>query len=151
VEDSPVAGQASTTNSVAVRDVSSPDAEDNLKRLRLVKAQLEQRSAKIQQNVLDSLNRIDRCISCHIGIEDKRLHDLEAPYKSHSGKHLVWHPVEKFGCTVCHGGQGLATNFTDVAHGDIKHWDKPIPPKALLQTSCGKCHLDMEVPESPLV
>lgn len=130
---------------------AEPAAEDNLKRLRLVKAQLEQRGTKIQQVVLDSLNRIDRCTSCHIGIEDKRLQDLKAPYKSHSGKYLAWHPVEKFGCTVCHGGQGLATNFMDAAHGDIKHWGKPLISKALLQASCGKCHLDMEVPESSLV
>ena len=132
-------------------DESSTDAESNLKRLRLVKAQLEQRGTKIQQIVLDSLKKIDRCTSCHIGIEDKRLHDLEAPYKSHSKKYLVWHPIEKFGCTICHGGQGLATNFKDAAHGDIKHWDKPLIPKERLQASCGKCHLDMEVPESPLV
>ena len=132
-------------------DVSNPVVEDNLKRLRLVKAQLEQRETKIQQIVLNSLNRIDRCTSCHIGIEDKRLHDIKEPYKSHSGKYLVWHPVEKFGCTACHDGQGLATNFMDAAHGDIMHWDKPITPTALLQTSCGKCHLDKTVPHASLL
>ncbi len=132
-------------------DVSNPAAEDNLKRLRLIKGQLEQRGTKIQQVVLDSLNRIDRCTSCHIGIEDKRLRDLKVPYKTHSRKYLFWHSVKKFGCTVCHGGQGLATNFIDAAHGDIKHWDKPLTPKVLLQTSCGKCHLDKTVPYASLL
>jgi mono/diheme cytochrome c family protein len=132
-------------------DVSNPAAEDNLKRLRLIKAQLEQRETKIQQVVLDSLNRIDRCTSCHIGMEDKSLQYLKVPLKTHSGQYLAWHPIEKYGCTTCHEGQGLATNYEDAAHNQISHWEKTMIPAGLTQISCGKCHLGKNVPYASLL
>ncbi len=35
------------------------------------------------------------------------------------------HPVEKFGCTSCHGGQGWAID-TEAAHGQVAHWEEPL-------------------------
>ena len=34
-------------------------------------------------------------------------------------------PVEKFGCTSCHGGQGWAVDTAD-AHGEVAHWEEPL-------------------------
>ena len=67
------------------------------------------------------------------------------------------HPTEKFGCTICHGGQGSATDFTLAAHTPndrkVKHewehalgwesshfWDYPMLPKRFVESSCLKCH-----------
>lgn len=101
--------------------------------------------AEIQQIYLGTLKRIDRCTSCHIGVENTLLEKVEAPLGSHSGEHLKNHPVEKFGCTVCHYGQGRATNMKE-AHGTGRetHWDFPIIPLQYIQSSCAQCH-DIEM------
>ena len=48
--------------------------------------------------------------------------------------------MEKFGCTVCHRGQGAAINFADAKAEDV-HWDYPLLPAELTQASCGLCHV----------
>jgi len=63
-----------------------------------------------QQIYLSTLNQVDRCMNCHIGVENPLMADEEVPYKKHSGRYLENHPISKFGCTVCHEGQGRATN-----------------------------------------
>ncbi len=100
---------------------------------------------KIQQIYLSSLKRIDRCTSCHIGVENPLMADAEIVYKQHSGNYLQDHPINKFGCTICHKGQGLATNLKE-AHGAGRdtHWDYPILPLKYVQSTCAVCHdLDM--------
>jgi hypothetical protein len=72
---------------------------------------------EIQQTWLPSIGRVDRCTTCHMGVENKELFaDAPQPYKAHPGKYLEWHPVNKFGCTICHHGQGLSTEFAYAAH-----------------------------------
>jgi cbb3-type cytochrome oxidase cytochrome c subunit len=70
------------------------------------------------------------------------------------------HPKEKFGCTICHGGQGSATDFNLAshtpndatqkrrwAHGigwESNHfWDFPMLPARFVESSCVKCHHQM--------
>jgi len=103
---------------------------------------------EIRQIFLPQLNRIDRCTSCHLGVEDPRFSDATSPFKTHPD--FQQHPFEKFGCTVCHGGQGRATTVKD-AHGKVLHWEEPMLPPYLIQSSCGKCHLDQTVSEAPLL
>jgi DMSO reductase family type II enzyme heme b subunit len=95
----------------------------------------------IQQIYLGSLKRTDRCINCHMGVENPLMADAEIPYKQHSGNYLKDHPVDKFGCTICHYGQGRATNMR-AAHGKGRdtHWDYPIVPLKYIQSSCAQCH-----------
>jgi cytochrome c2 len=67
------------------------------------------------------------------------------------------HPAEKFGCTICHSGQGSATEFTLAAHTpndaaqahewkktegwERSHfWDFPMLPRRFIESSCLKCH-----------
>jgi mono/diheme cytochrome c family protein/cbb3-type cytochrome oxidase cytochrome c subunit len=67
------------------------------------------------------------------------------------------HPMEKFGCSACHSGQGSATDFTLAAHTPNvakqrehwidKHdwepqhmWDFPMLPQRFIESSCLKCH-----------
>ena len=96
----------------------------------------------IKQVIVKDLNRVDRCTTCHIAIDKPQLELGEEPYKAHPGKYLQWHPVDKFGCPVCHGGQGLATE-TKAAHGDVAHWEEPLLRGPLVQASCRTCHGDL--------
>lgn len=96
---------------------------------------------KMQQIYLEGLNTVDRCTSCHLGVENPLMADAPVPFRMHSGGYLKNHPVERFGCTVCHHGQGRATNKKE-AHGigHETHWGSPILEKDFVQTSCAMCH-----------
>lgn len=129
--------------------------EETLARMRMVREQVLSMPVKIQQIQIDVLGRVDRCTTCHAGIEDTNLAEQENPYRGHPGKYLQWHDIGKFGCTVCHEGQGLSTDYTHAAHRPLRGldrpWQKAILPRYLIQSSCGKCHLDKEVPFAPLL
>jgi mono/diheme cytochrome c family protein len=91
------------------------------------------------------LNRTDRCITCHAGIDDVKLAKAPVPFRSHS---QIPHDFASFGCTICHNGQGLATNFPE-AHLPSAFWDKPVLPNRYLESSCGRCHIDENLRLTP--
>lgn len=97
----------------------------------------------IKQFIISDLGTVDRCTTCHVAIDKPQLALAEEPFTAHPGKMLEWHPIEKFGCTTCHGGQGLATDV-NAAHGDVEHWDKPLLRGDLVQASCYQCHGDIQ-------
>ena len=137
--------------------------------------------------------RYDRCMTCHQGIDrigyDKtgdggKMPEVFAAHPSlttgattidpkgkvvTAGLYLDGngpHPVNSFGCTVCHGGQGSGTDFTFASHtpntlkqGEEWHeehgwhsfhfWDYPMLPKRFVESSCLKCHHDVtDVPDA---
>ncbi|MCI0616977.1 c-type cytochrome [bacterium] len=111
----------------------------------------------IQQIWIKDLGEVDRCTTCHQGIQWKGLENVEEPYRSHPKEILKNHPIEKFGCVACHGGQGYATDM-EAAHGTVEHWENPLlgnelsdlylvrDKKALMQMNCNSCHrYDREV------
>ena len=68
--------------------------------------------------------------------------DIPAVFRTHpqSDSLLAKHPVERFGCTPCHGGQGLALTAA-AAHGDgDPHWLDPLVERSLLESRCRACH-----------
>lgn len=129
--------------------------------------------------------RFDRCTTCHLGI-DRVGYDTMAdgtspmPLVFHSHPFLTDgttyvdpkgkvmpaglyldsngpHPINSFGCTICHGGQGSGTDFTYASHTpddpeqrdewvrehgwrSIHFWDFPMQPRRFLESSCLKCH-----------
>jgi hypothetical protein len=96
----------------------------------------------VQQTYLPLAKRVDRCRTCHLGIDSQGLEKAPVPYQTHPEPTITWiHPIERFGCTLCHEGQGYALTKAE-AHGDVSRrlWSKPILPKEFLQASCGKCH-----------
>ena len=93
----------------------------------------------IKQLLVPSLDTVDRCTTCHLAIDRPQLALAEEPFTAHPGSLLQWHPPEQFGCTVCHGGQGLATEVA-AAHGDVKHWESPLLRGNFVQASCASCH-----------
>ncbi len=99
---------------------------------------------QIAQAVIPALNTVDRCVTCHAGIDDPRLADAKQPFRTHPGDYVKNHPVEQFGCTVCHRGQGRALMFEE-AKAEGHHWDYPLLPVELTQSSCAVCHTAGEV------
>ena len=98
---------------------------------------------EIKQIVVDEWGAVDRCTTCHLGIEDPLFAGAAQPFKTHPYPELLKkHPVEKYGCTICHGGQGLATTYRGAAHKGIEHWPVPMVAKGMMQSRCGVCHKD---------
>ena len=105
----------------------------------------------LQQIWVEDLNRVDRCTTCHQGMEWKGLDNAAQPFKSHPQEILKKHPLNEFGCTACHGGQGFATDM-ESAHGFVEHWEEPLMGKqvsdlylikdrrAMMQMNCNACH-----------
>lgn len=110
------------------------------------RAQAERIPVQIRQIVLPALNRVDRCTSCHLAAEDPSYGGYPQPLAYHPLH--AQHPFEKFGCTVCHRGQGRATTVAD-AHGNPPHWDQPMLPLRYIQASCGQCHQAADNPGAP--
>lgn len=135
---------------------------------------------RIQQVVLEDLQddyhfakvqKVDRCTTCHLGIDQKGFEDAPQPFKTHPNLELYLgsnspHPVEKFGCTTCHGGNGHSVSFKDSAHTpqneaqkkewqkkyhwqELEKWDAKMLPANFTQSACAKCHHGVvEVPQA---
>ena len=131
--------------------------------------------------------RFDRCRTCHQNIDKTATGGLPAfpeghpstedvatwvsenkfpqPYATHSNTELFCtasspHPVAKFGCTICHDGQGSGTSFGNAEHtpdsphlADVWHeeygyhanhfWEYPMQPNRFAESTCIKCHHGM--------
>jgi mono/diheme cytochrome c family protein len=101
----------------------------------------------VRQRWIEQLNRIDRCESCHLGVEDPRFQDAPQPFKSHPD--FDRHSFERFGCTVCHSGQGLATSVAD-AHGPVKNWNRAMYNEDFMENSCSLCHGEYIQAQAPV-
>ena len=102
----------------------------------------------IRQRWLEKLNRVDRCETCHLGVDDPRFRNAPQPYRTHPDPDR--HTFEKFGCTVCHGGQGLATSVED-AHGPTENWNRAIYHENFLENSCSLCHGEFISEQAPVL
>jgi cytochrome c2 len=116
--------------------------------------------------------KVDRCTTCHLGIDKKGYEKAPQPYTTHPNLELFLtgpHPMDKIGCTVCHQGRGRATGFVNAVHtpgtaeqekawgkytgSDTYHrlhyWDLPMMAKGQTESQCLKCHQGMvEVPKA---
>lgn len=94
---------------------------------------------ELRQVDLPQLGTVDRCVSCHVGIDNPAMAGAQQPFRAHDGAILQAHPLSDYGCTICHRGQGAATNFREAKAVDV-FWDYPLLPANLTQSSCGICH-----------
>jgi cytochrome c len=96
-------------------------------------------------------------------------YEVEPVFRTHPKRYdllVKSHPPEKFGCSVCHGGQGAQTKGVQRAefrHGvDDHHWNDPLTDEvpvlgkkykgALLESKCEKCHREeLTVNRAPLL
>ncbi len=137
-------------------------------------------SLRIQQVVLEDLyddyhftkvQKVDRCTTCHLGIDQKGFENAPQPFKTHPKLELFLsssspHPLEKVGCTVCHGGSGHSVSFVDSAHTPhseaqqkewqqkygwhaLEKWDAKMLPLSHVESSCTKCHRNVvDIPQA---
>jgi len=116
------------------RTILREKATDDRGRELLAKFRVEMKQASIP-----ALGTVDRCVSCHNGIDDPRMTDVPPPHRTHPGHILDKHPVDRFGCTVCHHGQGAAMSFNEAKAEDV-FWDYPLLPPELTEATCVTCH-----------
>lgn len=100
-------------------------------------------SVQLRQIVNPTLRSSDRCVSCHVsmgpGEQGVTGAKILIPHRP------VVHDPAEYGCTVCHGGQGQATEKAD-AHGDVHFWPEPMLPLRFSYAGCGTCHTPLRVP-----
>jgi cytochrome c2 len=126
---------------------------------------------KIDQIVIEDLKfdvnfqtipRVDRCGTCHKAIDKPGWEKDDAPFRTHPRLDLFLssrspHPMDQFGCTVCHSGWDRSVDFQLAYHtpkdeAEMKRWeesyhwepahrwDYPMLPMQYVEASCYKCH-----------
>lgn len=137
-------------------------------------------SLRVQQVVLSDIvmdlnfalvPKVDRCTSCHLGIDRTDYQEESPPFNSHPNLDLMVasaspHPKENFGCTGCHQGLDRATSFQLAAHSPasadlakawkkkyhwkkMEHWEYRMWPPEYVEASCNPCHSQQaEIPQA---
>ena len=111
------------------------------------------RSLQIKQFVLHDYDlnvwsqpsmRVDRCETCHMGINRAGFEDWPQPYTTHPKLASIFgnHDPEEFACTPCHDGQGPSLTVDEAHYGQPHHWDYPMLAKENIDLACQKCHFN---------
>jgi cytochrome c2 len=156
-------GFVTTVRNLPVLDLANPSLKVN-----------QIMPANLQDDVIFSgTPKVDRCTTCHLGIDKKGFENQPQPFTTHSNLAFYLqgpHPIDKVGCTSCHQGRGRATGFVNAVHipstaaqekewgkkyqgSDTYHpfhfWDYPMMAKGHTEAQCVKCHQGMvEVPRA---
>jgi mono/diheme cytochrome c family protein len=99
---------------------------------------------EIKQIQLNGDTVVERCVTCHLGYDNPAFQNFVAPLRTHSAI-LKSHPVERFGCVSCHGGEGRAVTTLE-AHGEGEVAAKPLLRGKYMQAACYNCHRDKTLP-----
>ncbi len=92
----------------------------------------------IQQIWIPDQGVVDRCTTCHLGLKEASLRDVQhQPFRPHPP---IPHSLTEFGCVTCHRGQGPAMTVQE-AHRSTLAWEEPILPAKYVEAGCGQCHL----------
>lgn len=105
--------------------------------------------AGLRQIWLTDLGRVDRCETCHLGIDDPAFMGAPKLFAAHPGAWLSTHPPERFGCTACHDGQGEATDYANAAHKPQPSVPRAMRPLETIEANCGRCHRALDPPDAP--
>jgi len=98
---------------------------------------------QLRQIVNANLGVTDRCVTCHVSMGPGDESVTGSPVLM-AHRSVVHDPAE-YGCTVCHGGQGLATEKAD-AHGAVHFWPEPMIPMRYSSSGCWTCHVPLGIP-----
>ena len=103
----------------------------------------------LDQIWIPEMNVVDRCTTCHQGMLQASLAgaSVPEPFRAHPPVAHVPQHVRDWGCTVCHRGQGPATEVAE-AHETTLAWEQPLLPTRYIQAACGTCH-HADIPETP--
>ncbi len=85
---------------------------------------------------------VDRCTTCHLGIQRKDLVDpsIPLPFRAH-GPGLRGHRPERIGCTACHGGNGRALDPGPAHRIPGLEARDPLMGEPHVQAACARCHV----------
>ena len=118
-------------------------------------------------NDVGGVGLTDRCQSCHMGMDPKYVpaaltltnadmgfrNPNNPPFSSHPDQQFFkWHPLDKFGCSPCHGGNGRGLDSVKIAHGRYEHWLWPLYYPENYEAGCQQCHsADAWTPDAPVL
>ncbi len=107
---------------------------------------MDQFPSDIKQIHVRQIDLVDRCESCHLGtrepVELTKASLGEAVFAGHPTRDLLKiHNPERFGCSPCHNGNGVATTSVIKAHGYYKHWLWPLFKQENIEAGCQQCHV----------
>jgi cytochrome c1/mono/diheme cytochrome c family protein len=114
---------------------------------------MESFKVEIRQIYVEEAGLVDRCESCHVGIREPvslTAADMggKQVFVSHPNRTLLnIHNPDRFGCSPCHNGNGLATASVEKGHGQYKHWLWPLFAKENSEAGCLQCHFGDRVLE----
>ncbi len=109
-----------------------------------------------QLHIQDTKNWVDRCETCHLNARSPMPINAAALggdemklYESHPRQAELFgtHDPEEFGCSMCHGGNGVAITYgnknsaAENAHGLNHYWLKRMHPPTNFEAGCNQCHL----------
>ncbi|MEW6439986.1 MAG: cytochrome c [bacterium] len=93
----------------------------------------------IRQIYLPEAGIHDLCQTCHQAMENPLFQFAANPLTNHPVEILKQHKPGRFGCTLCHHGQGVGLTPRK-AHGDEPNWPQPRVPRRYMQALCLGCH-----------
>ncbi len=99
---------------------------------------------EIRQIEPEELGTVERCVTCHLGFDNPMLGQVPEPFRKHSAL-LASHPPQRFGCVICHGGEGRAATTLE-AHGQGDVVAKPLLKGDYMQAACYGCHGETTLP-----
>jgi cytochrome c2 len=138
--------------------LSSNDLTGLLANVRTMSVDLRQINVNppgAQINWLGGAGLVDRCQSCHVGTDPMIVPSVmtltkadlgmadnpNAPFASHPNPALLRsHPLDRFGCSPCHGGNGRALDSVERGHGRYEHWLWPLNYPENYEAGCQQCH-----------
>jgi cytochrome c551/c552 len=129
------------------RYLSDRGPEFSTATLRSLETKLANWNIEIRQIHVRDVDLVDRCESCHLGIREPvtiTAADMngERMFTSHPRKELLKiHDPERFGCSPCHNGNGVATTSATKGHGRHKYWLWPMYYPENVQAGCQHCHV----------
>jgi len=140
------------------RYLSDRIAEVGFDTLSGLQRRLENFEVEIRQIHVKDVDLVDRCESCHLGVREpvvltKVAMGGEAAFTSHPLRELLRiHDPERFGCTPCHNGNGIAVSSVKKAHGHYMHWLWPLYSRANFAAGCQQCHArEIFTPMAPVL
>jgi cytochrome c551/c552 len=115
---------------------------------------------------------VDRCQSCHVGIQEplnltptdlsnsgSKADYMSAAFVSHPDMELLRiHDPSRFGCSPCHNGNGMQVDSVTQGHGEYEHWLWPLYHRGgnggpgNMEAGCQQCHAsDMVLAHGPVL
>ncbi|MFQ5917434.1 MAG: c-type cytochrome, partial [Candidatus Binatia bacterium] len=120
-------------------------------RLALLRAQNEAQKEWAQSQRLEikqlqpkERGTVERCVTCHLAVENPMFRRAPEPLREHPSL-LKSHLPMRFGCVVCHGGEGRAVTSPE-AHGQGTVLAKPLLKGHYMQAACYNCHGEKTLP-----